>query len=314
MITLRVFRSLLALILSAVVLQGCSPQEPVDEVLRLGTHIWPGYEPLHLAKSLGHVDERVKFREYASASSVIRAIKNGSIDAATLTLDEALVVQQSGVDIVIVLINDFSFGGDAILLRPDNADTQALKGLHIGVEGGAVGGYTLSRALETEGLSLDDVTTVYLKPNEQPRPLFEGEVDAVVTHEPYRSRLLKEGAVEYFSSRQIPREIVDVTVVSRTFYESQPKLVDNLVDGWYEALDFLISQPHLAHERIGERIKMSGEEVRNSLELLELPQRKEVEEMSRPGGELRVHAGRLMTFMRTQRMLSASVDLDAMFP
>ena len=308
---LRLITLILVFLFSAL-LSGCSDQERAGS-LRIGTHTWPGYEPLHLARSLGHMDERIKLVEFASASNVIRAMKNGSIDGATLTLDEALVVLQSGIDIKVVLVNDFSAGGDAILLSSRYAKDQPLKGLRIGVEGGAVGAYTLSRALELQGLSLADVTPVQLKPIEQRGPLREGRVDGVVTIEPYRSQMLADGAIEVFSSQQLPGEIVDVTVLSRSSITNNPELSANLSNSWYEAVDFINSQPESAYGRMAQRQLVSVEEVRQGLKLVHLPTRVEAVALLQKGGGLRANTKRLMEFMVSQKLLPESMNTDSLF-
>ena len=303
----------MALMLSLMLISACGGGSDREELLRIGTHTWPGYEPLHLARSLGHIDERIKLVEFASASNVIRAMKNGSIDGATLTLDEALVVMQSGIDIKVVLVNDFSAGGDAILLSSRYAKDQPLKGLRIGVEGGAVGAYTLSRALELQGLSLADVTPVQLKPIEQREPLREGRVDGVVTIEPYRSQMLADGAIEVFSSQQLPGEIVDVTVLSRSSITNNPELSANLSNSWYEAVDFINSQPESAYGRMAQRQLVSVEEVRQGLKLVHLPTRVEAVALLQKGGGLRANTKRLMEFMVSQKLLPESMNTDSLF-
>jgi len=76
-------------------LAGCGV-EPAPP-LRIGTNVWPGYEPLYLARELGYLDPRsVHLVEYPSASEVIRAFRNHAIEAAALTFDEVLLLTQDG--------------------------------------------------------------------------------------------------------------------------------------------------------------------------------------------------------------------------
>ena len=114
----RFLTIVISLLFCLGLLSGCTEDKPAVSTLRLGTHTWMGYEPLPLARSLGHLDEQVKLVEFASARNVIRAFKKGSIEAPTLTLEEARGLKHSGLDLAIILVNDFSAGGDAILLRP----------------------------------------------------------------------------------------------------------------------------------------------------------------------------------------------------
>jgi NitT/TauT family transport system substrate-binding protein len=89
----------------AFLLPGCdSEREPP---LRIGTNVWPGYEPLYLARDLGHYNETpVNLIEFTSASSVIHALRNGMIEGATLTLDEVLTLLSDGFDLKVILAPD----------------------------------------------------------------------------------------------------------------------------------------------------------------------------------------------------------------
>ena len=43
---------------------GCTPDP--EPILRVGTNVWPGYEPLYLARDLGYLDESIRLVEYSS--------------------------------------------------------------------------------------------------------------------------------------------------------------------------------------------------------------------------------------------------------
>ncbi len=72
--------------------------------LSVGTNVWPGYEPLYLARSLGLYGQApIRLVEYASATQVIRAFRNGAIDVAALTLDEVLLLRESRLDARVII-------------------------------------------------------------------------------------------------------------------------------------------------------------------------------------------------------------------
>ena len=86
--------------------------------MHIGTNVWPGYEPLYLARELGYFDDQpIHLVEHAAATEVIRAFRNGTIDAAALTLDEVLLLAQHGQNPRIVLVMDFSQGGDTLIVQ-----------------------------------------------------------------------------------------------------------------------------------------------------------------------------------------------------
>jgi len=71
----------MGLVLFLLLLSGCNhaPGTP----MRLGTNVWPGYEPLYLAREFGYIDrEDVQLVELNSATQVMRAFRNGALEAA----------------------------------------------------------------------------------------------------------------------------------------------------------------------------------------------------------------------------------------
>ena len=300
---LAIYNVFAIFIIAAVILSGCSDNK-IDPI-RLGTNVWLGYEPLYLARSLGYfAADEVKLVEFMSTSEVMRAFTNQSLDAAALTLDEALLLLERGADISIVLVHDISNGADVILGKPKVADMQSLVGKRIGVEGSAVGAYTLSRALELHKLSPKDVTIVQLEINEHTRAYKENHIDAVVTFEPVKTTLLKAGAHEFFSSREIPGEIVDVLVVSNPAYTHHKKHITLLINSWFKALDYLHNFPEDAAQRMIARQKMTAEELLHSFNSLHFPTKEEnIRLITGSNPTLLTSAQRLQNVMLANKLL-----------
>jgi NitT/TauT family transport system substrate-binding protein len=271
----RVFKRAAELALSALIWVAACAHAQAQELIRIGTNLWPGYAPLHLAADRHEWDKRSRIRlvDYPSTSEVMRAFRNGLIEGAAVTLDELLVLADGGVPATAVLVFDISMGGDAIIARPELTDVTDLRGKRIGVESGALGAYVLTRALELHELSLQDVEIVSVDLGSHEDTFTEGAVDAVVTFEPVRSRLLKAGGREIFSSREIPGEIVDVLAVRNDILSSDARVVREIIDGWFEALNYLSTNPEEACAAISRRLRIPPESVRESYARLELPDR-----------------------------------------
>jgi len=254
----------------AVSLGACSeePQSP----MRVGTNVWPGYEPAYLAQDLGYFNtQQVRLSQFQSASESIRAFRNNAVDVVALTLDEALLLIQDGIDIKVFLVADISDGGDVIVSRSDIQNVAELRGRKVGVESSALGAYVLARALEIYNVPFGDVKLVHLTVDDSEKAFFDGSVDAVVTFEPYRSRLLRDGANEIFTSREMPNEIVDVLVVRSEFAAKNEVNLKVLSQGWFKAVSFIKGEPQKASKLIGARLDLSPEEAISSFEGLTLP-------------------------------------------
>jgi NitT/TauT family transport system substrate-binding protein len=258
----------------ATLIIGCGgdPATP----LRLGTNVWPGYEPLYLARDLGEWQaQSIRLVEYPSASEVLRAFRNKSLEGASLTLDEVLLLRQLNIPVTVVLIHDISDGADVIIAQPGIETMADLRNKRIGVESGALGAFVISRAMELNGLSIDDVSIESIDVNMHEEAFQKREVDAVVTFEPVRTMLLAAGGNEIFSSRKMPGEIVDVLVVHQEFVDNNPQVIQQLVDGWFNALAYMDSNKDDAYIRMAKRLRISADEVGASYDGLLLPDRAE---------------------------------------
>lgn len=293
-------------------LAACAPSQTTE--LRLGTNIWPGYEPLYLAAELGYYpDKTVDLVEFLSASEVIRAFRNESIEAAALTLDEALILLDNDIPIKVVLVTDISLGGDAILAKPGIETVGDLAGKRIGVEGTALGAYILSRALDIYDVALDTLEVVQLEVSEQEAAYRDDSVDAVVTFEPVRSKILTAGAREIFSSREIPTEIVDVIVVHESYLRQHPNQVAAVVNGWFRAIEYVVEHPDDAAARMSHRLGITPAQVLESFERMVLPTRQENERLL--GGstpQLLQSVRRLQDVMLSKELLTGPVTVDTL--
>ncbi len=285
--------------------------------MRIGTNVWPGYEPLYLARDLGYFDERsVKLIEHTSASQVIRSFRNGELDAAALTLDEVLALAETGYDPRIILVMDISDGGDVVIGRAGIADMEQLKGKRIAVEASALGAYVLTRALEQSNMTLEEITVVETEYNRHEQQFNDQAVDAVVTFEPVRSRLLAQGGNLLFDSSQIPGEIVDVLVVRAEYLDKNPDRGRELVKHWFSALEHMEKHHDDAVSRIAKRLELSPEEVSTSYEGLILP-KKQANHAYLVGTSgvpaLMDTAQRLSKVMKASRLLRKDVDARSLF-
>jgi NitT/TauT family transport system substrate-binding protein len=300
-------------LLCIVLIAGCSREEPAP--LRLGGSLWPGYEPFYVARERGYWrDDQVRLVEYASSSELIRAFENGAIDAGSCTLDEALLLAEEVPDIRLVLVTDVSNGADVILAKPEFRTIADLKGHRIGTETTALGAYMLMRALQIGGLAREDVVVVPLEASEHESAFLQGTVDAVVTYEPTRTRLLKAGARKLFDSSQIRGEIVDVVVVRGAYLRANTDAVRLLLRAFYRGRRYFDDNPRDALRIAAARENVTPEEFSASLRLLLLPDANGSREMlmGTSPAELK-NAHSLSEMMTGQELLTKAVDVDSLF-
>ena len=251
-------------------LAGC--QDDRSSTLRVGTHPWPGYEFLHLAQHLGHLEDgRIRLVQGSSASSTIRSLKQGLLEAGCLTLYEVLSVRDQGTPLTVIAVLNESHGADAVLGRPRISDLRDLRRTRIGVEKTAVGALMLDAALKAAQLRTDDVELRYLTVDQHEAAWASGEVDALVTFEPVKSRLLQQGAHLLYSSRQTPGLIIDVLAVRTDLLDPQAGLLRSLVGAHFAALNAWQSAPRQYDAFMGGRLQTDPALVADVFAELSLP-------------------------------------------
>jgi NitT/TauT family transport system substrate-binding protein len=279
--------------LCIAILASCTKAEPP---LRVGTNVWPGFETLYLARSLGYYDRTpIRLVDYPSGTEEVRAYRNGEIEVAGLSMDETLALAATNPDVKIVVVMDFSNGGDVILGKPELQNLQGLKGRPV-------------------GMSPQDIKIVSLGVSEHERAFKTGKVDAVVTFGAARTKLLAAGAKLLFDSSQIPGEIVDVLIVREEVINQQSKALQALVDGRFRALDYLSKNPQDAASRMALRTGVTPEQFLESLKGLSSPNLQENQKLlAKTDPSLLNGVKRLSQVMLENKLLPKAVNLAPLF-
>ena len=244
-----------------------------SQPLSIGLHVWPGYEPMHLARSLGWINRtQVNFVETHSATESLELLELGQIDGAGVTLDEVLRARARGVELTVILVCDISAGADVFLVRPGIADLAAVKGRRIGVEEGAVGALMLHEVLKRAGLKRQDVAVVPVTIDQHVNAWAQRRVDAIVTYEPSAGQIAKLGGRRLFDSRSIPDLIVDVIAVRGAVLDSaHDDALRALVTADLKALAYIDTNPGDVAYRIAGRFKLPPDQVLSVFRGLVLP-------------------------------------------
>lgn len=299
---------LLSVFVVALLGSGC---HHAPDTLRVGTNVWPGYELLYLAREQGYYDRSIKLVELTSASDVMDALRLGQLEAGALTLDEVVTLQQQGVDLVVVLVFNISLGADVMLVRPGIQQLSDLRGRTIALETTAVGALMLHGALTLGGLTPADVTIRHLALGDHLRAYQRGDIDAMITFEPYTSALLAAGAQLRFDSSAIPGQIVDVLAIRREVLEQHDGALRQLLSGFFRAHHDLQSSPDASLAIINRRLKMHVDEIPLAYAGLELPDlsRNRTLLQGNPS-PIQTSAGTLANLMHQQQLMPHLPALD----
>jgi NitT/TauT family transport system substrate-binding protein len=203
--------------MAACWLPSCSPAP--KPALRVGINIWPGYEIISLAQSLGHFRAEgltVDIVEFDSLSDARRALESGKVDAIGTTTIELVMINASPHtrSARVIRAFDYSDGADMIIAPKEIRSIAELKDKPVGVEVASLGVFLLGRALEVSGLQFADVKPVSTHQLAMTDMLESGRIAAAVTYPPTSIQLLRSGKYHVlFDSRKIPGEVIDILAV-----------------------------------------------------------------------------------------------------
>ncbi len=290
-------------------LLACSGE---TDALRVGSNRWPGYAPIYLADDIGWLaTQRIQLLEYPHATGVLRAFDNGLLDAAFLTLDEALQLAAGGHDLEILLVADISAGADALYVRPPIERLQDLAGQRIGVENTALGGYFLARVLDLAGLDERAIRVVGLPVHEHAEALQHDRIDASVNFSTAEPALQAVGARRLLDSRALPEAIIDVLVVERS--RVSPAQRRQLRALWFESLRQWRATPNEADARLSRRLGLTPAILQQALDGLHIGDaaldRRMLEQ-----GSLRQHLHDLAAYLQARDLIATPLDSARLLP
>jgi NitT/TauT family transport system substrate-binding protein len=162
---------------------------------------------------------------------------------------------------------DYSFGGDGIVATSDIQKLEGLYGKTVALARDDVGESFISFLFHKYGLSLDKLTFVAKRPQEVAQAFLIGEVDAVVTWEPWLSQALERSASHILvSSKEESGVIIDTLNIREDIIKNNPALVKGLMRGWFKAVEYCQEHPQEASEIIAGHYNLTAEEYRKQLE------------------------------------------------
>jgi len=191
----------------ASVLLGAAAAGAQTRSLRIG---YQKYGTLVLEKTRGTLEKRlaaigvtVTWTEFLGGPALLEAMGAESIDFGITGDAPPIFAQAAGVPLVYVGVEPPSPHGEAVIVLDGSPikSVADLRGKRIALNRGSNVHNLLVRVLQANGLSIADVTPVYLKPSDA-RPAFEnGSVDAWVIWDPYlaaaeiadKTRLIADG-------------------------------------------------------------------------------------------------------------------------
>ena len=283
---------LLTLFMCSVFLFMTSCTTEKNESVSIAINPWPGYEFLYLAEKKGYFEiagANITLVQMGSLADAQRAYISGQVDGMASTIIEAVQAQPlGGKPLKIVMVPDYSNGGDSIISSNKITSFHELKGKRIGCEISSLGIYILQRALVKNGLTLDDVSVVNTEQLDGEQALLNGNIDAFVTYPPVALDILKHKRFKkIFSSAEIPGEIIDTISISDEVLIRNPNLVSRLHNAWQMAIDYSATNKSEAYAIMAKREGISSSQFEDALSDLQLQDKQRQKEILDDSGKMK---------------------------
>ncbi|SFT28538.1 ABC transporter substrate-binding protein [Paenibacillus sp. BC26] len=277
--TKRTTVTLLLLAAMLTALTGCGGSKEAssgadDSPITIALSPWPGWFFWYLVDEKGFFekhDVKVDLKWFPVYSDSLQALSTGKVDANSQTLSDTLAPASKGIGLKAVLVNDNSYGGDAIVSKSNIGSIAELKGKTVATELGTVDHLLLLTALDQNGMSENDVNYVNMTVNDAGPAFISGKTDASVLWEPFQTKAVKEGKGKVlFSSKDTPGLIPDLLVFRDEVVKNRPDDIQKIVDAWFEALNYFKSHQDEAIKLMAEKAETTPEDFKLGLDSIKL--------------------------------------------
>lgn len=259
-------RGLVALLVSLAAVAVAGGQDlPRVTVAMSG---WTGFAPLSLADKAGlfrkhGVDVTIKFIPQKDRHL---AIASGDVQCAATTVETWIVWNANGVPTTQVVQLDKSYGADGMVVRNSVTKIADLRGKTVAASApGTAPYFTLAWMLKKNGLSVKDVKVVNLEPAAAAQAFVAGQNDAAMTYEPYLSSVREKPEAGRILATTLDYPMVmDTFGCTPKFINENPRLVQAMVNSYFDALDLIRKEPKKSFETMGAVVKQTGEQFERS--------------------------------------------------
>ena len=164
----------------------------------LGALIWIAEDQGYFAAN----GLKVNIKTYEAGVKAAKDLLAGKLDLATAT-DFVVARSILNGDDLRIICNICDVGGETIKIaaRKDHGIIQLsdIRGKRIGVALGSIGEFALDLLLVIQNIPIREIEKVDLSPSEQVDAISEGKVDAVITWEPFYSKISRELGANFVS-------------------------------------------------------------------------------------------------------------------
>jgi NitT/TauT family transport system substrate-binding protein len=282
---------------------------------KVGFNNWVGFIGFFVAQEQGYFEDvglDVQAVSFGAPGEGIVPLINGNLDAHLTTADSVITRLDKAPDSMkIVYLIDTSNGADA-LVAADGIETVAdLKGKKVAVTVGECNHLLLAKALESAGMTEDDIIIANMDPDAAGSALKAGSVDAAVTWEPWISTIISTGGKAIYSSADVPNLLLDCVAVSEATLEEKGEATQAFIDALSKGQAYVAAHPSEASAMIADVIDWTAEDIEATLPTITLYGAAD-NEAQMTGSSLAI-AKELAVFFEAQGISDNEVEVTELF-
>lgn len=199
-----------------------------------GCYAWYALDKLDIYDKYDVDVEVVMFPNFSDG---VNALASGDIDTYLTSTTSALNTFANGNDIQIILVEDYSLGADAAVVKPEIQSIEDLKGKTVAAELGTGNYILMQEYLAQHGLTEKDYNYVNMSAGDAGNAFISGNVDCAMLWDPYVTESINAGGHILFTSAD-EEGIISLTVVAnkKSIDEKETEL-KNVLNAWFDGVD-----------------------------------------------------------------------------
>lgn len=198
-----------------------------------------------LERALAPLGFRVQWLEFLAGPQQFEAFNSGALDL-TATAESPVIFAQAAKGPVAYIAKTATNGRLVSLVVPAKSPVKSvadLKGKKVAFQKSSIGHYLMIKALEREGLSLNDVESVNLAPPDANVALTQARVDAWFIWEPFVTRATQAGNGRVLLNGEELRDTTNFFTTTTSFAREHPEVLRVFLDRLHDAEEWAKAHP-----------------------------------------------------------------------
>ncbi|MBD2726506.1 ABC transporter substrate-binding protein [Nostoc sp. FACHB-892] len=258
------FFCLFAIALSLTfVINACSlGQNQSLKPLRVGITSWVGFDIALYAQTSDIFKQRgleVEFVRFDNQQDSSRAVMQGRLDAAFVSLWDVMQVDPGNGKPVVLITTNISAGADGIVAKTGIKSLQDLRAKRVGAKLGTVNHLILLEALKSQQIKPSEVQILDYSNEVAAQKIGTGEIDAAVLWEPMLGETAKsiKGNVIH-TTKQVDSLVIDILMSSDNMMKAKKAELKQFMLAWFDVMHAVETQPTEVFNAVGKKLGQSS--------------------------------------------------------